>query len=313
MRCYLAFLALLFAPFGSLACGTPPGLLTAPPQQLLSGLEKNNALYLAAIDDYSIAMEACYDGPQGPLELAPHIKAATLLHLNIVDMRRRAEDNVRDNEFDYEALLSSPLWNDIEAMRVAAAYAEAWSALAAAVRHVSAEDKKQALRAAGDAMRQLTFEFKHPILVQRAMYGLATAQIEAGRLAAAVATLTRLRQSLAIGGDADFQKSVNAFYARITAPGYQPPPPLFETAKEGAASDKSRLALTGKVGDDAVKLARIAMAEARPASEIIGILEPALRSSRDSARAALALIARDQLLLKAMDYAPGPGRIIHRL
>ena len=50
--------------------------------------------------------------------------------------------------------------------------------LAAAVRHISAEDKKQALGAAGDAMRQLTFEFKHPILVQRAMYGLATAQIE---------------------------------------------------------------------------------------------------------------------------------------
>ena len=310
---YLAFLALLFAPFAALACGAPPDLLTAPPQQILRGLEKNNAPYLAAMDDYSIAMEACYDGPQGPLELAPHIKAATLLHLNIVDMRRRAEDNVRDNEFDYEALLSSPLWNDIEAMRVAAAYAEAWSMLAAAVRHISAEDKKQALGAAGDAMRQLTFEFKHPILVQRAMYGLATAQIEAGRLAAAVATLTRLRQSLAIGGDADFQKSVNAFYARITAPGYQPPAPLFETAKEGAARDKSRLALTGKTGDDAVKLARIAMAEARPASEIIGILEPALSGSRDSARAALALIARDQLLLKAMDYAPGPSlRVMRR-
>ena len=69
-------------------------------------------------------MEACYDGPQGPLELAPHIKAATLLHLNIVDMRRRAEDKVRDDEFDYEALLSSPLWGDIEVMRVAAAYAD---------------------------------------------------------------------------------------------------------------------------------------------------------------------------------------------
>ena len=295
---YLAILALLFAPFAALACGAPPDLLTAPPQQILRGLEKNNAPYLAAMDDYSIAMEACYDGPQGPLELAPHIKAATLLRLNIVDMRRRAEDNVRDNEFDYEALLSSPIWNDIEAMRVAAAYAEAWSTLAAAVRHISAEDKKQALREAGHAMRQLTFEFKHPILVQRAMYGLATAQIEAGRLGEAVATLTRLRQSLAIGGDADFQKSVNAFYARITAPGYQLPAPLFEAAKEGAAPDKSRLALTGKTGDDAVKLARIAIAEARPALEIISILEPALNGSRDSARAALALIARDQLLFK---------------
>ena len=55
------------------------------------------------------------------------------------------------------------------------------------------------------------------------------------------------------------------------------------------------------------------MAEARPASEIIGILEPGLSGSRDSARAALALIARDQLLLKAMDYAPGPSlRVMRR-
>ena len=50
-----------------------------------------------------------------------------------------------------------------------------------AVRHISAEDKKQALAAATKAMQQLTFEFKHPVVVQRAMYGLATAQIE-GRM-----------------------------------------------------------------------------------------------------------------------------------
>ncbi len=108
----------------ALACGAPPDLLTAPPQQILRGLEKNNAPYLAAMDDYSIAMEACYDGPQGPLELAPHIIVANLLEANIVAMRRLAEDKVRDDEFDYEALLSSPLWGDIEAMRVAAAYAD---------------------------------------------------------------------------------------------------------------------------------------------------------------------------------------------
>ena len=55
------------------------------------------------------------------------------------------------------------------------------------------------------------------------------------------------------------------------------------------------------------------MGEARPASEIIGILEPALCGTRDSARAALALIARDQLLLRAMDYAPGPSlRVMRR-
>ena len=83
--------------------------------------------------------------------------------------------------------------------------------------------------------------------------------------------------------------------------------------KKPANESGARLALTGKAGDDAVKLARIALAEARPASEIIGILEPALRGTRTSARAALALIARDQLLLKAMDYAPGPSlRVMRR-
>lgn len=305
--------ALFFVPAAALACGAPPPLLAAAPQQLLRGLEKDSAPYLAAMDGYSIAMEACYDGPLGPLELAPHMKAAMLLHTHIGAMRRLAEDNVRADEFDYEALLSSPLWGDIEAMRVAAAYAEAWGALAVAVRHISAEDKKQALAAAAKAMQQLTFEFKHPVLVQRAMYGLATTQIEGGRLDPAVATLTRLRQSLARGGDADFKKSVDGFYARITAPGYQPPAPLFDAVNGAADKTAPGLALTGQAGDDAVKLARIAMGEARPAAEIITILEPALRGTRDSARAALALIARDQLLLKAMDYAPGPSlRVMRR-
>lgn len=308
----MSLFVFLLTPLTALACGAPPSLLTAAPPQLLRGLEKDSAAFLTTMDDYSIAMEACYDGPQGPLELAPHIKAANLLEANITAMRRLAEDKVRDDEFDYEALLSSPLWGDIEAMRVATAYATAWGALAAAVRHISAEDKKQALDLAGKAMLQLTFEFKHPVLVQRAMYGLATAQIEGGRLAAAVATLTRLKQSLARGGDADFKISVDGFYARITAPSYQPPAPLFGTAETPANENGARLALTGKAGDDAVKLARIALAEARPASEIIGILEPALRGTRTSARAALALIARDQLLLKAMDYAPGPSLQIMR-
>jgi hypothetical protein len=312
MRRLIIVFSLLFAPLSAWACGAPPKLLNAPPQQLLRTLEKDSAPLLAAMDEYATAMEACYDGPQGPLELAPHIKAATLLQANIAAMRRLAEDGVRDNEFDYEALLSAPLWSDIEAMRVAASYATAWGALAAAVRHISAEDKKQALATAGKAMQQLTFEFKHPVLVQRAMYGLATSQIEGGRLAAAVATLTRLKQSLARGGDADFKSSVNGFYARITAPGYQPPAPLFE-ADEAAKKKGDSLALTGKAGDDAVKLARIAIGEARPAAEIVALLEPALRGTRDSARAALALIARDQLLLKAMDYAPGPSlRVMRR-
>ena len=91
-------------------------------------------------------------------------------------------------------------------MRVAAAYATAWSSLAVAVRHISADDKRQALIEASKRMQQLTFEFKHPVLVQRAMYGLASTQIEGGRLAAAKDTLSRLRQSLARAGAPAFKQ-----------------------------------------------------------------------------------------------------------
>ena len=215
---YLAFLDLLFAPFAALACGAPPDLLTAPPQQILRGLEKNNAPYLAAMDDYSIAMEACYDGPQGPLELAPHIKAATLLHLNIVDMRRRA-GNVRDNEFDYEALYHHRYGTILKpcGWLLMPKLGACWPLRCAYFRR----RQKASAGCGGRAMRQLTFEFKHPILVQRAC-GLATAQIEAGRLAAAVA-LTRLRQSLAIGGDADF-KIGQCFLCPHHGTGYRPAP-----------------------------------------------------------------------------------------
>lgn len=298
----------------ALACGAPPALLTATPQKILSGLETDAAPYLAAMDEYSVAMEACYDGPLGPLELVPFVKAATQMSQSMADMRRMAEDRVRGNELDYETLLSSALWADIEAMRVAAAYANAWSALAVAVRHISAEDKKQALVEATKRMQQLTFEFKHPVLVQRAMYGLASTQIEGGRLASAKDTLTRLQQSLARAGAPAFKKSVAAFYARITAPGYQPPTPLFSTTQneEGAGQDRAN-PLTGQPADDAVRLARVAVGEGRPADEIVALLEPALRGTPESARAALALMARDQLLLQAMDYAPGPSlRVMRR-
>ncbi|MGI9438170.1 MAG: hypothetical protein ACR2OK_00550, partial [Parvibaculales bacterium] len=113
-----------------MACSTPPPLLTAAPERILRALEDEAAPYLTAIDEYSVAMEACYDGPLGPLELAPFIKASELLHLNMAKARRLAEDRVRDNELDYEEVLSSALWSDLEAMRVASAYAQAWGALA---------------------------------------------------------------------------------------------------------------------------------------------------------------------------------------
>lgn len=309
---FFLFTALMLAtlPEKSLACSTPPPLLTAAPERILRALEDEAAPYLTAIDEYSVAMEACYDGPLGPLELAPFIKASELLHLNMAKARRLAEDRVRDNELDYEELLSSALWTDLEAMRVASAYAQAWGALAASVRHISAEDKKQALTGAIKQLQLLSFEFKHPVLVQRSMYGLATAQIEGGRVRAAANTLKRLQQSLARGGAPAFKQSVDDFFARITAPGYQPPAPLFDT--DGAAkSDAAGLGFdgkgSGKAADKAIRLARQALGKERPASEIVAILEPALRGTPDSARAALALIARDQLLLRAMDYAPGPS------
>ena len=307
-------MALFIAPQAAMACGLPPALLTATPQKILAALEKQPAPYLAAMDEYSVAMEACYDGPLGPLELVPFVKAAERLGQAMADMRRRAEDRVRDNELDYEDLLSSSLWADIEAMRVAAAYAEAWSSLAVAVRHISADDKRRALVLATKRMQQLTFEFKHPVLVQRAMYGLASAQIEGGRLALAKNTLTRLQQSLARAGAPEFKQSVAAFYARITAPGYQPPTPLFSSAqKNGALGNDRANPLTGRPADDAVRLARVAVGEGRPADEIVALLEPALRGTPESARAALALVARDQLLVQAMDYAPGPSlRVMRR-
>ena len=314
---FLICTAALLAPFAALACSAPPALLTAPPAKILAAMEADAAPYLAAMDDYSIAMEACYDGPLGPLELAPFIKAADLLSLNMGRVSTLAEDRVRDNELDYEALLSSPLWSDMEAMRVASAYASAWAALASAVRHISAEDKKQGLIAATKLLQQLTFEFKHPVLVQRSMYGLATAQIEGGQLAAATQTLTRLRQSLARGGAPAFKQSVDDFYARITAPDYQPPTSLFSNTPTAKAAPLgaplNNLKGTSQESENALRLARQALGEARPAGEIVALLEPALRGSPESARAALALVARDQLLLRAMDYAPGPSlRVMQR-
>ena len=183
----MSLFVFLLAPT-ALACGAPPSLLTAAPPQLLRGLEKDSAVFLAAMDDYSIKMEACYDGPQGPLELALHIKAANLLRP--ISPPCAAWPKIRC------AMMSlimrrcyHPRFSDIEAMQVAAAYATAWGALAAAVRHISAEDKKQALDLAGKAMLQLTFEFKHPYFGATRHVWFGDMQIEGGCLAEAVGDL----------------------------------------------------------------------------------------------------------------------------
>ena len=118
---------------------------------------------------------------------------------------------MRGNEFDHEALLASDLWGDLESLRVAAHYAHAWGQLALAAKQVSAEARHQALPPARDGFARLGFEFGHPLLVQRAMYGLAIAHIESGDVAAAKATLTRLLTSLKKAGQPAFAATVKAF------------------------------------------------------------------------------------------------------
>lgn len=305
------FAAAFFGPMAR-ACEAPPAALLVPETQLRATLQTAPEPLLAQMDSYSIAMEACYDSALGPLELAPFAKQAEALSAHMTALRRAAEDEVRGDEFAYEDLLASDYWGHIEAMRVAAAYAAAWGQLAMAVRHISADDKKKGLKVAQEALRQLSFEFKHPQLVQRAMYGLATAQIEGGQLAEAKASLERLQASLKRGGAKDFTRAVNDFYARISDPAYRPPPLLFGAPKP--VGTKTRAQTTGAQGGmAAVELARQALREARSAEEIAALIRPALSSDEVALRAALDLLSRDQLLLEAMDYEPGQSLRVMRL
>lgn len=303
---------LVIMPMRGVACEAPPVALKMPQEKLRAALHDTPEPLLAEIDAYSIAMEACYDSLLGPLELRPLAQQAEALSLHMQDMRKAAQDDVRDDEFAYEDLLSSDHWAHIEAMRVAAAYAHAWGQLAMAVRHVSANDKRAALQQAEASLRQLSFEFKHPQLVQRAMYGLATAQIEGGQLAAAKASLTRLQASLKRGGNGDFARAVTAFKNRISDPSYVPPPALFVM---DAQADKPSLdtAGVGKGGMGAVDLARQAVRDGRSAADITALLRPALSGDEAALRAALDLISRDQLLLAAMDYEPGQSLRVMQL
>lgn len=294
------------------ACEAPPPALFAPEADLRTQLQETPQPLLAQMDTYSVSMEACYDSVLGPLELAPFAKQAAALSAHMAELRHAAEDEVRGDEFAYEDLLASDYWSHIEALRVAAAYSEAWSLLAIAVRHISADDKRKGLKAAQDALRQLTFEFKHPQLVQRAMYGLATAQIEGGQLEDAKASLQRLQASLKRGGSRDFTRAVNDFYARISDPAYQAPPLLFGAPQRAAAATR-QTSINAKGGMAAVELARQALREARPAEEITALIRPALSSDEAALRAALDLLSRDQLLLEAMDYEPGQSLRVMRL
>ena len=294
-------------------CPAVPGLFEAQPDKLLTDLsatsEKAWAL-LQAMDTYSVAMESCYDSPMGPLEIAPFAQQAALLAEKMHIMRDLAEANVRGDEFAFEDLLSSDLWRDIESLRVASAYAAAWGQLARAVRHISANEKRQALIAARADLQKLTFEFKHPVLVQRAMYGMAVAQVENGDVALAQATLERLLSSLKRNDAGQFQAAVQAFFDDISAPGFQPPLPALLADAAGADSSDGQappLVASGAAGNAALQAAISAIQAARPADEIAMILQPAMQAEPIILRQALALVAGDRSLLEALDYQPGTG------
>jgi len=306
----ICILLLLLVTPAQADCPPAPTLFEAAPDRLLADLsatpEKARAL-LKAMDKYSVAMEACYDSPMGPLELAPFAQQATLLAEKMHRMRDLAEANVRGDEFAFEDLLSSDLWRDIESLRVASAYAAAWGQLARAVRHISANEKRQALIAARADLQKLTFEFKHPVLVQRAMYGMAVAQVENGNVAQAQATLERLLSSLKRNDAGQFQAAVQAFFDDISAPGFQPPLPALIADGESGDGQAPRSVTSGAAGNAALQAAISAIQAARPADEIAVILQPAMQAEPMILRQALALVAGDRTLLEALDYQPGTG------
>ena len=306
----ICILLLLLVTPAQADCPPVPTLFEAAPDRLLADLsatpEKARAL-LKAMDKYSVAMEACYDSPMGPLELAPFAQQATLLAEKMHRMRDLAEANVRGDEFAFEDLLSSDLWRDIESLRVASAYAAAWGQLARAVRHISANEKRQALIAARADLQKLTFEFKHPVLVQRAMYGMAVAQVENGNVAQAQATLERLLSSLKRNDAGQFQAAVQAFFDDISAPGFQPPLPALIADGESGDGQSPRSVISGAAGNAALQAAISAIQAARPADEIAVILQPAMQAEPVILRQALALVAGDRTLLEALDYQPGTG------
>lgn len=278
-------------------CPLPPALLRGAPPVLLQRLEVDAAAMLAAADDYAAAMEGCYDGPLGPLQLAAPAAAAEKFGEDAAAVRQLAEARIAGDEAALEALLGSSFWGDIEALRVAAGYAAAWARLAQAVRQVTAEDRRQALATAHQALQKLTFEFKHPQVVQRAMYGLATAELEAGNVDAARRTLARLQASLKRGGAADFSRAVDEFAARLEASGFRPPPVLPSEGSTEDTADPSKAAA-------AVSAARNALKAGRDAAVVMALLQPAFGGTDAVVTAAFDLVARDALLVAAATQDP---------
>ena len=304
---FLPLLVLWAVP--AAACGLPPAYFDKPAGQLLNRVKADAAPALQAVNAYALDMEACYDGPAGPLQLRPLVEAAAAFNAKIDMMQETAEAEVRGDEFAHEALLASDLWGDLESLRVAVHYAHAWGQLALAAKQVSAEARHQALPQARDGFARLGFEFGHPLLVQRAMYGLAIAHIESGDVAAAKATLNRLLTSLKKAGQPAFAATVKAFHADIHRPDYRPPVPLADTANQG---EDNMAAATGfGAASETLAGARRALAETRkaiaqglPAGIVAGILQPAFAGDAASVRQAFALAATDASLRAAADYSP---------
>ena len=304
---FLPLLALWAVPVA--ACGLPPAYFEKPAGQLLNGVKADAAPALQAVNAYALDMEACYDGPAGPLQLRPLVEAAAAFNAKIDMMQETAEAEVRGDEFAHEALLASDLWGDLESLRVAVHYAHAWGQLALAAKQVSAEARQQALPQARDGFARLGFEFGHPLLVQRAMYGLAIAHIESGDVAAAKATLNRLLTSLKKAGQPAFAATVKAFHADIHRPDYRPPVPLADTANQGednmaAATGFGAASETLAGARRALVETREAIAQGLPAGIVAGILQPAFAGDAASVRQAFALAATDASLRAAADYSP---------
>ena len=290
------------------ACRLPPKSLLVSPEKILGALDTQAQPLLKAMDDFAGDIEACYDAPLGLLEMAEIRDGAATLRDHMDAVRGGAEARVRGDELNFEELLSSDLWQDLESLRVAGAYALAWAQLSRATREIGAEARRKALLDATEDMRALTLEFSHPVIVQRAMYGLATAQIEGGNVAAAIATLEQLKSSLGRGGQKSLEEAVDLFYAEITTPGYTPPV-LSKGFTDTLAQDLTQM--PGTVDREILRAAEQALGEGKTAAEITALLAPAFDGSPAMIAAAFEFLARDKKLLAAADYPP--ANAVHRM
>ena len=290
------------------ACRLPPKALLVSPEKILGALDTQAQPVLKAMDDFAGDIEACYDAPLGLLEMAEIRDGAATLRDHMDAVRGGAEARVRGDELNFEELLSSDLWQDLESLRVAGAYALAWAQLSRATREIGAEARRKALLDATEDMRALTLEFSHPVIVQRAMYGLATAQIEGGNVAAAIATLEQLKSSLGRGGQKSLEEAVDLFYAEITTPGYTPPV-LSKGFADTLAQDLSQM--PGTVDREILRAAEQALGEGKTAAEITAPQAPAFDGSPPMSAAAIEFLARDQKLLAAADDPP--VNAVHRM